>query len=66
MMDNYDLWRAHDNAMEEKLNRCPKCALCNEPIQDEYGYRLDGELYCWDCALDWLRDTAAEYIDLDE
>ena len=66
MIDNYDLWREHDDRMETKLSKCPKCALCNEPIQEEYGYRLDGELYCWDCALNWLHDTAAEYIDIEE
>lgn len=66
MIDNYGLWKAHDDAMEDRLSKCPLCANCSDPIQDEYGYRLDGELYCWDCALDWLRDTTAEYIDLDE
>lgn len=66
MRDPYDEFEAYSNRQEIKLSKCPKCALCDEPIQDEYGYRLDGNLYCWDCALEWLRDVAAEYIDIEE
>ena len=66
--DNYDMFERHDRQMEDRLDRCPKCALCGEPIQDEYGYRVedDNDLFCWDCALQWLHDVAAEYIDIDE
>lgn len=66
--DNYDQFERYDRESEERLAKCPKCALCEEPICDDYGYRIydDQPLYCWDCALTWLHDSAAEYIDIDE
>lgn len=65
MREPYEEYEAYSNKQEKWLSKCPKCALCDEPIQDEYGYRLDGLLYCHDCALDWLHDQE-EYIDIDE
>ncbi len=62
MIEAYDLWEAHDRQQEQALNRMPVCCKCKEHIQDEYGYRLDGDLYCYDCAQDWL-DDQREYIE---
>lgn len=61
----YERWLRNENRKEARLSKCPICAMCEEPIQEEYGYRLDGELYCWNCALDWLHGQE-EYIDIDE
>lgn len=48
-MDNYDLWKEHDEAQEEALARLPKCHECNEHIQDETCYEIDGKLFCESC-----------------
>jgi Ca2+/Na+ antiporter len=48
-MDNYERWERHNDAQERMLEQCPKCELCEEPIQDEYAYRIDDELICREC-----------------
>ena len=48
-MNNYDLWEKHDEAQEKALARLPKCYECNEPIQDEMCYQIDGNLICESC-----------------
>lgn len=44
------------NDQDAWLNRRPVCCKCKDHIQDEDGYEIDGELYCDDCAHDWLDD----------
>lgn len=48
-MDNYERWERHNDAQERMLEQCPKCECCEEPIQDEYAYRIDDELICREC-----------------
>lgn len=43
---DFDEWDAEQT---EQLKKLPKCDCCGEPIQDDYGYRFDGELLCEDC-----------------
>lgn len=47
--DNYDLWLAHERRQQRWLDSLPHCEHCNEPIQDESLYRIDGSLFCPDC-----------------
>ena len=42
----------HDREHADRLDRLPKCAHCGEPIQDDYGYEYEGEIYCEEC-FDW-------------
>lgn len=34
---------------DEELEKLPKCIECGEPIQTEYYFEIDGELYCEEC-----------------
>lgn len=43
---------AYDSEQADRLERLPKCARCGEPIQDDYGYEYEGEIYCEEC-FDW-------------
>lgn len=43
---DFDEW---DAERTEWLNKLPKCDRCGEPIQDDHGYELDGEIFCEDC-----------------
>ena len=56
MLDNYDLWSAHDAEQERKLNMLPKCDCCGEPIQQDSVVRIGGKLYCDYCLDDFRRD----------
>lgn len=55
MVDNYDLWVAHDNDMQREIEKLPLCECCGEPIQQDTAVRINGDWYCDDC-LDNLRE----------
>ena len=57
MEDNYSLWARHDAEQEAKLVRLPKCSHCREPIQDEYLYEINGELFCEACIEEYRKPT---------
>ena len=56
--DYNDLLNAYEAEQEKRLARCPICAYCKEPIQDEFLYDIDGELYHEECVKDlWMHST---------
>ena len=63
MYDNYEAWKMHDAEENESLDRLPVCDYCGEPIQDEYLYEIDGELYCEDCMKEHFRKPTDKYME---
>lgn len=49
MEDNYSLWEQHEVKAEKWLSERPVCCYCDEPIQDDFCYEVNGELICEDC-----------------
>ena len=47
--DAYDLWEAHDAQQEQALSERPVCADCDEHIQEEEAYYINGEWICERC-----------------
>lgn len=47
--DNYDQFAKHDAEQERELDRLPVCEYCEEHIQDEFGYYIEGAWYCEKC-----------------
>ena len=47
--DNYDAFCLHDAQQQAELDKLPKCCECGEPIQTEFFYEIDGDLYCPEC-----------------
>ena len=39
----------HDAEQEDWLKRLPVCYECDNPIQDDECYEINGELICPDC-----------------
>lgn len=39
----------HEAEQERAERDLPTCAMCGEPITDEFAYRIDGDLYCEEC-----------------
>lgn len=39
----------HDLEEQRWLEKLPKCAYCNEPIQDDKCYLINDELVCPEC-----------------
>lgn len=56
---DFDRWDADQEAW---LNSRPVCKWCGEHIQDEYAYRINGDLVCEDC----LKDTRVDVEDIVE
>ena len=47
--DNYDLFKKHDADQQNQLYKLPRCGECDEPIQSETCYEINGELICEEC-----------------
>lgn len=52
MMDKYDLWKT--TPPEGRSSNCICCQCKKELVPDDEYYELDDEIYCGDCADDWL------------
>lgn len=52
----------YDAEQQEQLDRLPKCIYCHEPIQDDYLFNVDGELYCEDCMEDLFKRPVENYM----
>ena len=39
----------HDAEQQKRLDRLPKCAECDDPIETEECYEINGELICPYC-----------------
>ena len=45
----------HDAEQSEWLDSLPKCVDCDEPIQDDCYYNVEGEILCEECMKDRYR-----------
>ena len=39
----------YDAQQEAELDKLPVCVCCEQPIQEEYGFCIDGDWYCEEC-----------------
>ena len=39
----------HDEKQQSELDKFPRCSECDEPIQSETCYEINGELVCEEC-----------------
>lgn len=49
MPDNYSQWEWHERERERRLAERPVCDICDQPIQDDYFYLINGDQVCPDC-----------------
>lgn len=42
-------YERYSSRQEEELARRPICSICDEPIQDDYCYEVNGEYICPAC-----------------
>ena len=63
LMDAIDLWKAHDRAQAEKLERLPNCSECGKPIQDEECYEFDDGLICPRCLKENHKRHTDDYME---
>ena len=62
MPDNYDLFAMHDAEMEAALEALPVCSVCDEHIQDEYCYEINGDLICEHCMIEYFRKETTDFM----
>ena len=53
--DNYSQWEAHEREEERWLARRPVCEYCEEHIQDDHYFDINGEVVCPDCLESYFR-----------
>ena len=54
---------ARDAEQQAALDKLPKCAYCNEPIQDEFCFEINDELICEDCLNEHHRKWVDDYVE---
>lgn len=52
----------YDADLQAELNRLPKCCCCDEEIQGEYYYEINGEIICEECLNEHHRKRVDEYL----
>lgn len=62
MEDNYSLWERREVQLEKELALRPVCGYCDEHIQGEYCYEVNGELICEECMEDHFRKATEDCI----
>lgn len=50
-IDNYE------RAQARALAKLPRCSECDEPIQDDFCYEINGELICEECLNEYRKST---------
>lgn len=59
--DNYDAFEAYQAEQDAWLERRPVCTECGEPIQDDFLYDINGDIYCEECMKDVFRRSSDNY-----
>ena len=54
---DFEVWDAEQNRQLEQL---PCCADCDQPIQDETAYYINGEWICENCMDSYRREVLPE------
>lgn len=52
----------HSAEQERRLDKLPVCDYCEEPIQDDFYYYINGESICETCLDRFFRKDVSEYV----
>lgn len=61
-LDNYDLWKRHEAEKQAQLDKLPVCCECDEPIQADHCYEINGEYLCPVCLVDNHRKAVEDCL----
>lgn len=61
--DALEMWERHDAEQEAELMKLPICDYCNEPIQDDYLFDIEGDIICEDCMKYHFRKRTEDYME---
>ncbi len=60
-LDMMDILQRRFDLEEEYLRKLPRCDCCGEPIQTDYTYVINDELWCGDC-IEGARTLTDNYV----
>ena len=63
MDDNYSLFQRREAQREARLRKRPVCCYCEEHIQDDQLFDINGELYCRSCLISNFRKDTEDYME---
>ena len=63
MEDNYSQWEHHERRQQQWLEKRPVCCYCDQHIQDEELFDIEGELYCKQCLVNNFQKNTEDYIE---
>lgn len=52
----------HDRAQAQRIARRPRCSYCDEHIQDDELFDIEGELICHKCLNQHFKKNTEDYI----
>lgn len=55
-------YESYSNEMEEEIEKCPVCDICNEHIQDDYYFEINGDIICESCMVDYFRKNTEDFV----
>lgn len=61
-MDAYEMFRRREKRKDAWLRKRPVCAYCNEHIQEDFCYEIDGETVCSVCLDREFRKETEDYL----
>lgn len=61
--DVLDLWAEQQAKKDRDLERLPRCAICDEPIQTEKLYLINNETICPSCMKREYEKDTDDYIE---
>lgn len=61
--DYIDLHREHEARQQRELDKRPQCCECDEPIQADKCYEINGELICPQCLVDNHQKNTEDYTE---
>ena len=61
--DNYSQWEANERRLERELARRPVCSFCEEHIQEDQFYCVNGEYICKHCMETQFLVYTEDYIE---
>jgi formylmethanofuran dehydrogenase subunit E len=58
--DNHDIWLSHEQQMDRQIAQLPVCADCDNPIQTETAFYINGEWICENCIESYRMEVLPE------
>lgn len=52
----------YDAEQQRELDKLPKCSYCDEPIQDDCYFEINGECVCEECLNEHHKKLVEDYI----